>query len=348
MQRLTYLYVRHRNYAIDRFKTDGHYALLGALAEQYNLEVDIVLNNYAKAHHEFRDGRIRFIETPDIDHLVPGGIVWVRGMFKPSWTSWVDYWSQKRWFVMYAANTGRGSWPQWDVVLWDLERINRWDVRTQKLWYYYRKPVSPKFRNLGLEERFDVCVGASHIYDRKGQFRALPLCRRFKELAGRDLRVVIPGAFYGRERQTEAMKKELLAGKWPNIVVPGMLPIDELVQLFNTTRHFYASTCGGQGDRATLEAMACGCRLIIGTQKPHAPYTYDNPFISFTPETIQDTDAIAEYLAGPELAGAYDRRSVSEYYQDQGSTEAALENLRPLMEHLLANPKNPESLKELL
>ena len=128
----------------------------------------------------------------------------LRGAWKP-WIPWIERYAPDHWFLYYGANAGHHAWPWWDVILWDLKEESK-EGKDGKLWWHYRKPVSPDFRlKPDIPEKYDVCCGASHIYDRKGQFRILPICRKFKELTGRDLRVIMPGSFYSREKKTEAL-----------------------------------------------------------------------------------------------------------------------------------------------
>jgi hypothetical protein len=347
--KLTYCYVRHRRFSQEQLQTDGHYTLIQELAKRGLIEsAEIVLENYtAPAPAVLADlGRVQVIETPRIETVTPGDIIWVRGSWKP-WIPWLEKHAPTRWLIYYAANTGRGNWPWWDVVLWDLGGGSKLG-QLGKLWWTYVKTVAPGFRNLDHEEKYDVCVGASHIYDRKGQYRILPIAKRFRELAGRDLKVIMPGSFYCRERQTQAMKTELLAGKWPNITVTGWRTRAQMVDVYNQSRWFYAATCGGQGDRCVMEAGMCGCRQIIGLPKNHAPYTYETPWVSFVPSGgPDDFESIAQFLAGPDPYHPT-RREVAAYFRRFGGMDAAVESLRPLLAHMSTHKKDRETLRGLL
>jgi hypothetical protein len=347
--KLWYLYVRHRAFSLEQLQTDGHYTLMRELARRGLVdEATIVCDNYARPPEVLdREPQFQVLSLQGLDDLrpAPGDVIWIRGAWKP-WIPWIERYAPSCWMWYYAANAGHHAWPWWDVLLWDMAAGNR-EGSEGKLWWHYRKTVSPEFRLLDLPEEWDVCCGASHIYDRKGQFRILPVCRRFKELTGRDLKVVMPGAFYSRERQTEAMRAEMLAGQWPNITVPGWMDRAKMVEVYNRSRWFYAATCGGQGDRCVPESGMCGCRQIIGLPKNHPPYAYEESWVTYVPPDQDDTDAIAEHLAGPDYWHS-SRGEVAAYFQREAGLDIAIEYLRPLLEHCRGRAKNRESLKELL
>lgn len=350
--RLIYAYVRHRNFSWEQFTTDGHYALLRALQKTDLVdEVEIILNNYAvpsRLLHAEPGLRVHSLKEIDEFETRPGDVVWIRGAWKP-WIPWIEKAADvhKCWLIHYSANAGHHQWPWWDAILWDLAAGNKIG-RESKLWWHYRKPVCPEFRIMPeVEQEYDVCCGASHIYDRKGQFRILPICHEFKKLTGRDLRVIMPGAFYSREKKTEAMKAEMKAGKWPNIFVPGWLTREGMIRVYNMAHVFYAATCGGQGDRCVPESGACGARQIVGLPKNHPPYAYETP-IAFVPEHQDDFSGIARHLFETLEGSAPDREAISDYFRQESSVETAIDYLRPLLEHMRDNPKNRETLKELL
>jgi hypothetical protein len=345
---LTYLYVRHRSFRLEQLQTDGHYALMQNLVARGLVDsVKIVMENYAqneqvnvlKADPKFRVESHKNISTV---MTAPGDVIWVRGGWKP-WIPWIEERQTTNWFMYYGANAGHNSWPWWDVILNDLQEGYSPSKYGRLVWHY-RKPVSPEFMNLNIAPKYDVIVGASHIYDRKGQYRILPIAKKFKKITGRDLRVVMPGCWYSREKKTEAMKAEMREGKWPNIHMPGWLPRAKMVEVYNSAPVFYAATCGGQGDRCVMESGTCGCRQIIGTSKPHAPYTYRRPDFAFVPSHEDAFDEIAEYLASPSVT---ERDEVAGYFRRNGGQEAAMATLKPLLYHF-KRPKDRETLKELI
>lgn len=348
--KLVYCYVRHRNFSLEQLHTDGHYTLIKELVRRGIIPgARIIMENY---NQRFTPQIIEqddnfTVETIGVFHKLkidPGDIVWIRGGWKP-WIPRIEEWAENHWFMYYGANAGHHSWPWWDVILWDLAEGNKIG-KDDKLWWHYRKMVSPEFHYQPMEERYDICVGASHIYDRKGQYRILPICKKYKELTGKDLRVCMPGSFYSHERKTEAMRKEIQEGKWPNIHMPGWLTRTQLVEAYCRSKWFYAATCGGQGDRCLPEAGMCGCRSIIALSKNHPPYAYADPRMSFVQPDQDDLESVAQLLAG---SGDYaSRREIADYFQAEAGLETAIAYLRPVLDHMMANKKDRSSLRKLI
>lgn len=352
MPRLTYLYVRHRNYPLHQMQTDGHYNLMQQLVKKGMVSsARIIRENYAiqKTILEVSKPDFECWSVPDLNQieLEEDEIVWVRGGWKP-WLPWIERHMSKHWFIYYAANTGHHPWPHWDVVLEDTRERAAVISKTGALLWHFRKPVSPDFKVLDPPENnvWDVCCGASHIYDRKGQYRILGVAEEFKRLTGRDLRVVMPGSFLCREKNTEAMKAELRTGKHPYIHLPGMVDRKALVKIFNQSTFMYAATCGGQGDRCALESAICGCRQIIALAKNHAPYIYGNSRYAFVQPHQDDLKSVARYLAKSDTKKP-SRRSTALYYDLQGGIERVTWNLTPLFQFIVHNKKDRDSLKRL-
>lgn len=343
--RLTYLYVRHRGYTLEKLQTDGHYEFFRELVKRGYLErVRIILENYADRRSRclHSDEQLEVWSVHDVPSevtLEPQEAVWVRGGWK-SWIPWIDKHLPNHWFLFYAANSGRAAWSYWDVVLEDREESYAFPDKKGRLRWYFRKPVAPDFRtDLTAKPKWDLCVGASHLYDRKQQFRTLPVCDAFRRLTGRDLRCVIPGCFYSHEVQTEAMKRRLRAGEYPNIHLPGMLHRADLADVFNRSRFFYAATCGGQGDRSALEAAACGCRLVSARRRVHAPYLTADERYAFVPSSPDATDEIAAFLARELEKEEPSREECAAYHERNGGLEACVTQVAPVLALLRDHPK---------
>lgn len=351
--RLFYLYVRHRNFSVEQAETDGHYTLIKELMKRgYVDESYFITDNYARPPEVLAntDPRFKVISVNGLFTLrqqpEPGDIIWIRGAWKP-WIPWIEKYTPQCWTLYYAANAGHHAWPWWDVILYDLREGDTAGAEN-KLWYHYRKPVSPDF---GLRPEipveYDVCCGASHIYDRKGQYRIMKISLAYEALTGKPLKVVMPGSFYSREAQTEIMRAELADGKWPNITMPGWVDRNTMISIYNSARFFYAATCGGQGDRCVPESGLCGCRQIIGLSKNHPPYSYARPDIAFVPPNPDDTDSIAAYLA-ENMRSSVTRQDVADYFQAEAGMDRAIDNLSRLFNHMKENPKLRTTLTELL
>jgi len=61
------------------------------------------------------------------------------------------------------------------------------------------------------------------------------------------------------------------------IDMPGMVSRKDLAGIFRQSRLFLHLGTGGQGDRGPLEAMACGCQVLIGYPGYHSPHVSSAP-----------------------------------------------------------------------
>lgn len=195
-------------------------------------------------------------------------IIFVRGGFR-FWHDWLKSKKGKNWLMLYAANTGREKWPWWDIVLHDLERVNFID-KQERYWHYFIKPIDQElFHPMKFVDQYDICVGANHIHDRKGQWRTIHAMIAYRQLYGEDLRAVLPGSFR-RGVETNYIPY-LIAENNLSVTFTGMVPRKIMATLYNSSRLFIHLTTHGQNDRGPLEAMACGCPIMILTPERHSP-----------------------------------------------------------------------------
>jgi glycosyltransferase involved in cell wall biosynthesis len=289
----------------------------------------------------------------EIDYVAPpdkNTVVYVRGGFKP-WLPWIkQVQANGNWCVFYAANTGRNCWPFWDIVFDDLSDKTR--LVKGRLFMAYRKPVNPCFRVLpGVKHVYDVCLGASHIFDRKGQFRSYRAVLAYERKYGKKLQCILPGGFYQREKGTEAMRAELEAH--PNIVVPGTIERDELAEVYNASRIFMHTGYCGQGDRSVMEAGHSGCYLMVAHPPRHSPYVTSDWVTTTVLDDGHDPAKTADQLHGV-LADSIQwwqrRLYISDYFRREGGVkEQSLPMFKRLFTFFKKHPfANREALKELL
>lgn len=284
---------------------------------------------------------IRIAAVPNMERvgemLEPGDVIWCRGGFK-SWYDHLEAWGRARhWLLVYAANTGREKWPFWDVIFDDLTGGNFLD-RTDRRHLDFRKPTKPDiFRPLDLKERYDLCIGASHIHDRKGQWRAVKAAAAYHDCYGQHLRCVMPGGMRRGTRTSQIMAD--IEENDLDIDVCGMLSRSDLAAVFNESRLFCHLGSHGQGDRGVMEAMRCGCRVIIGYPRYHAPWAWRNRRVCWVPDYPNDFEWLARGIFRMLEYQDVSRQEVFDYHEAQASIEnVILPDMRRLFAFFKANP----------
>ncbi|MBU2052594.1 glycosyltransferase [Patescibacteria group bacterium] len=316
--RLLFFYTRDRSSSAESFATEGLHALFSKMLEAGCVdEIRVVIDTYGTA------GEIRYAPGysccrvngfgPEI--LKPGDIVWIRGGFKP-WLPFIDYCRKNNWWLLfYGANTGRERWPFWDVVFDDITGHTRIDANG-RLWLDYRKPVNPDiFHRIDTVPEYDLCIGASHIHDKKGQWRGVKAAVAYREMYGKDLYCIIPGAMH-RGVMTNGILEDIRTHDL-DIELTGMLPRHLLTIMMNRSKVFAHLGSGGQGDRGPIEAMACGCPVIIGFPKYHSQWVNRAAAVLDDPD---DFEEIAEKIHTA-LIKAASRKAISEHFEAEAGIE---------------------------
>lgn len=323
--RLLFFYTRDRSSNAKSFATEGLYSLFTQMVERKIVdEIEVVIDsNEPRIRTEYLPGFSAGIDHTSISLLRPGDIVFVRGGFK-AWLPFIDYCREKKfWLLFYGANTGRERWPFWDVIFDDLSGKGDRTDQTGRLWLDYRKPVNEAiFRhNPVAEPAYDLCIGASYIHDKKGQWRGVAVAAAYKELFGKNLLCVLPGAFRRGEKTNRIMHE--IISKNLDILIPGMLSRRELANILNCSKLFCHLGSGGQGDRGPIEAMRCGCPVIIGFPQYHAPWVCKDTEISFIPDDPDDYQAIARHIyEWLQAASERDRKAVSDSFDRWAGIES--------------------------
>jgi glycosyltransferase involved in cell wall biosynthesis len=275
---------------MDSFYREGYFILLEKFAESGLFdEITIVYESnvdpgYASwIRPEF--GFVRQIVMPEIrfaeKYIDEDTIIWARGGFR-HWHDWLLKYKGKNWLILYAANTGRQRWTFWDVVLDDINMLFTIDSHN-RIYYPFIKPIDDSFYFPVRTDYFwDICIGASYIHDKKGQWRAIELFDTYLRMYGGNLRGVMPGAMR-RGVKTNAMIETLQKGKYL-IDTPGMLDKTKLMMVYNRSKVFVHMGSHGQNDRGPLEAAACGCRVILGSPRYHSARLITHNIANFVME----------------------------------------------------------------
>jgi hypothetical protein len=342
--KLVFLYVRNRrgDFFAERVKEEGYYYLIKRMVETGIVDnALIVIESPEQKFIDYEKG-IKGLIINDMNridrYLMPGDIIWCRG----GWKNWHDPLKKLgdagHWLMMYAANTGREKWTLWDVILDDLSGGNFIDDEN-RFHLYFRKPLNPSFFYPHEETKkiYDICIGASNIHDKKGQWRAIEVMVAYKEIFGIGLKAVMPGSIRGGEN-TEKMLKSIDAYGL-DVTMPGELTRSELCKVYNQSRIFIHLGSHGQGDRGPMEAMKCGCFLTIGFPQYHAPWVCSNYGVCYVPIDPEDYQTIAFNLWGIQPAWS-NRKYISDYHERCASIEdISLPAMKKLFDFFRANPK---------
>jgi len=246
-------------------------------------------------------------------------IIFVRGGFR-GWYVWLKTREKRNKLMLYAANTGRERWEFWDVILNDLNcNCSNWTDAKGRLWFNFQKPINPQiFYPVEMTQIYDVCIGASYIHDKKGQWRTVKVIDEFQRRFKKQLNCIMPGA----ERKGTKTNEAIAHAQRLGVHVSGMLNRRDLNLVYNQSKVFIHLGASGQNDRGPIEAMRCGCKLIIGSPAYHSLCVYENPKVTFVPMDKDDYASVAMSLKN--ILDAYkvsDRQESIDWYElTTGST----------------------------
>jgi len=277
--------------------------------------------------------------------LEPDDIMFIRGGFR-NWFPLLEKWQkEKKWILFYQAATNRGVWKFWDVVFNDLIKENIVDPYG-RFHLAFKKPTHPNlFKPMEIPREFDVCIGASHIHDKKGQWKVVRALEEYGKLYGIQPRAVLPGRLYHGVATNFISALEQM-GKLPNVAMPGMVSREEVGKIMNKSKLFVHCGAAGQNDRGVLEAMACGTPVMLANLKYHAPFTYETP-LSFVTKNSDNAAGLARDIHIALQSCTEERRKeVKQYFEEESSVDAVI---LPQMWRLFTFlRKNPHADREAL
>ncbi len=250
------------------FATDGYVDFLEGLLERKIVDEVMVVIETNPYSGRFDIGNIECYCMPNLDvlhnYLRPDDVLLMRGGYK-WWIPFVDRMNkEQRWLLFYSAGTRRSFWPQWDVIINDGVRPTA--VRG-KLYMPWNKPINTQLFQLKKVKRiYDVCIGASKIYDTKQQWKVVDAVLAYREKYGEDLKCILPGAI---RRGVETFRMlDLIKSHKLDVTMPGYVSREELADIFNQSKVF-AHQCTGQSDRGPIEAMSTGVPLYALSDNGH-------------------------------------------------------------------------------
>jgi len=285
--------------------------------------------NFVKGAENFVIPEVRLME----EYIDDDTVIFARGGFK-HWHDWLlKYKKRGNWLMIYAANTGRDRWTFWDVVFDDLRMQNTID-RHGRYYFPFIKPTNEDvFHPVSgqSDPKYDICLGASHITDKKGQYNGLKLMRAFHSIYGYYPNAIMPGS---PRRSTETNKMICDPLFYDEIESPGFLTKPELAKIYNDTKVFLHLGCAGQNDRSIIEAYACGTPVGIRGLKYHTPLLKPNQDTIVHFDLDNDPDFIKSanklhYMLGhwtPDIK----ERVFQDYQQKMGYEHTAIPVLKNL------------------
>lgn len=285
----------------------------------------------------------------DSEHLLrPNDVIFARGGFR-SWFPFLGRMNEaKRWVLFYRAASNRLKWPFWDIVIEDL--TDKSFEFGGRLHYRFNKPIHPgifNFRDRTVRD-IDVMFHASHIHDKKGQWKCVDAAIAYRKMYGESFVAVMPGSFYGGAKTREAYDKLKLENL--PIYVPGMIPRKDLTNWMNRCKLYIHLGGAGQNDRGNLESMLCGCQQIIGTPSCHPPFVYEHKGIS---RVVLDHKPEIVALNIRQMLEDWEPNfplEVADYYQKENGMEVAVGQMKVLVEFIKRYPipNRGFALKEFL
>ena len=362
MNRLVYLYVSNGSSGPDNipkwspellsvdsytrlFPDEGFCYLFHKFLERGLFDEILVVIESSRSPGYFQisaNSKIMGLVVPHISELkrfmFSNDILWVRGGWR-GWWEFLEKWHNLgRWLLFYRAASNRGAWKFWDIVLDDL--INECSQDGIGRFYYpINKPINPNiFFPSPAKISYDLMIGASHIHDKKGQFKILPILMEYRKQFGTDLRCVMPGSIKHGVGTSNIIT---LTNRFNlDINLPGMVERHHLKTLLSMSSLFVHLGGAGQNDRGPLEAMSCGTPVMLSQEKYHAPciHSVRTPF-SF--HVNADEPALAARQINYALKMTCDefRTGTYDYYQSvNGVDNIIYPQFATLFEDILQTP----------
>ena len=288
------------NGLVSSFPEQGYFYMFKRLVEKKVLAETLIIvkENRGTGSIEYCPGVTgyavpNFLALDEV--LKDGDILLIRDGFK-----WLDDLKKLKYrgypLLFYAAASARKKWDIWDIILEDCDdKIleGSWTDKHGRLHMPFYKPVNPEvFYPQNEILQYAICIGASHIHDRKGQWRVIDALVEYKRKWGVNLTAILPGRFYSKEKTNQIRDK--INEHQLNVVLPGMVSKEEMRRIYNSSRLFVSPGTSGQNDRSILEAMRCGCPILFVGRKARPPFLYSQDSPAFETTNIDKPELLAE------------------------------------------------------
>lgn len=313
------------SYAADGMYTEGFYYLWKRCLEEKILdEVVTVIESTRSPGFVDYAPHYRALVLPEIGQLRPflrpDDLIFARGGFR-NWFTFLQELRDCGHILMFyaAAQYHRYRWPFWHILWNDL--IDASFVEPSgRIQFAFKKPTSPElFYPEQSGTRFSLCIGASHIHDKKAQYKVVNAALEYQRIFGQKLPCILPG------RSIKGVETNAIWGKLAqlDIQVPGMVPRQVMRSIYSRSSLFVHLGGSGQNDRGVLEAMQCGTPVMMANPRFHAPFTYKDPRITRITKNADDPAALAMEIR--ELLPRLPKREeVLNYYRQESDFESVI------------------------
>jgi hypothetical protein len=333
------------------FWTEGYYLMLRRMLELRIVDDVVVLIDSLRSPGVLDLGKNYSVHVvPSFgshwrDFLTDETVFFVRSGYR----SWFDILSEildtGAWIMFYRAASNRGPWPFWDVVLDDLSNGAARVDDKGRMYIPFHKPVNEEifFVSEG-EKLYDVCVGSSHIHDKKGQWKTVEAAEAYRRIYGEDLRLVIPGRSIGGMKTRNMFTKFL--DSQPNVTMPGMIPRPQLQPIYSQSGLMTHLGGAGQNDRGPLEALCTGTPVVLQNLKWHPLWMHKESIaVKHVPEDSGEGALAVQLRNALQTFAGVDRDAVRSFYLEQnGLEQKTIPEMRRLFWFFRCYPKRDRKL----
>jgi len=336
---------------INGLLSEGYFYMLKRMLEEKVVDDLVIFIESSKSPGCVHLQGIPCYVTPQIEYieefLREDDVIFARGGFR-TWFPFLEKMkAQKRWLLLYAANTGRQRWKFWDVIFDDLTGKHSYDIHN-RFFFDFKKPIHEDiFYPTKTERIYDICIGASHIHEKKGQWKTVEAIIEYEKMFGKKLKCIMPGR--GNRGVNTTNIKNKVRDFHLDITFPGMVTRDVVCEIMNQSKLFMYLGGGGQNDRGPLEALRCGTPIMIANPPNHSPVVYSNPQVCGVIENSENFQLVANEMHDVLKQTSEGKREyVSSYFQSScGLSEVIIPDMRKLFNIIRANPvPNAETLKK--
>jgi len=322
--------------------SEGYFFMLKKMLEEKIIDDLIIFIESAKSPGSTMIEGIPCYVTPQIEYveeyLKEDDVIFARGGFR-TWFPFLNKMkAQKRWLLLYAANTGRQRWRFWDIVFEDLSGKHFYDAH-KRFFYDFKKPIHEKmFFPVKTERIYDLCLGASHIHEKKGQWKTIEVIIKYKEMFNKSLKCIMPGR--GNRGVNTKNINDKVRDHHLDVTLPGMVSRDEVRLIMNQSKLFVYLGGGGQNDRGPLEALRCGTPIMITNPPNHSPVVYCNPQVCEVVRESENFELIASKIRFCLKNSSEGKREYTTSYftSSCGLNEVIIPDMRKLFSIIRANP----------
>jgi hypothetical protein len=322
----------------DHMRSEGFFALWDALTSQGVLDEVIIILDEQEPQAITYTPKVRAAVVRGVEETLPwlrdDDLIFIRGMFK-QWTPFVEEVRRRgNWLLFYGGNSGRDKWPYWHIVLNDL--LTESYGNEGKVFLPFVKPTNPAiFHCTHQPLTYDVCLGASNIHDKKGQWMGVNALIA----GGNRWKAALPGS-PRRGLHTPALFDWITENNL-TVDILGGIPREQVARLFNRTALLLHLSGHGQNDRSVLEALACGTHVVISHPERHTPLLMQSPGVSVW-SNPEDATALAAWLETNlplvEATPGHRTAIASNFTRTMGLHEVVVPWFTTLIEWLNGNP----------